>query len=108
MELYPLKFEGIYKQRIWGGQKLRTFFGKELPVGEKIGESWELADLPEDKSVIANGPWAGKTLAEVIAEQPERIGGKKDYEPPFPLLRRLLQLVHGLVFDGRVLRVHRE
>ena len=38
-----------------GGRKLQDVFGKELPAGEKIGESWELADLPEDKSVIANG-----------------------------------------------------
>jgi len=53
VKVYPLKFRPIYKQRIWGGQKLREVFDKDLPAGEKIGESWELADLPEDKSVIA-------------------------------------------------------
>jgi mannose-6-phosphate isomerase len=55
MTAYPLRFGPIYKQRIWGGRKLQDVFGKELPAGEKIGESWELADLPEDTSVIANG-----------------------------------------------------
>jgi mannose-6-phosphate isomerase len=46
MLLYPLKLKPIYKQRIWGGQKLRALFGKDIPEGMKIGESWELADLP--------------------------------------------------------------
>jgi len=55
MKAYPLKFRPIYKQRIWGGRKLQEIFGKELPPGERIGESWELADLPDDRSVIANG-----------------------------------------------------
>jgi len=58
MKVYPLKFEPIYKGRIWGGRKLQEVFGKELAEGEKIGESWELADLPEDKSVIANDSYS--------------------------------------------------
>jgi len=55
VKLYPLKFEPIFKQRIWGSQKLRDVFDKDIPPFERIGESWELADLPDDKSVIANG-----------------------------------------------------
>ena len=90
MRLYPLKFEPIYKQRIWGGQKLRYIFGKDLPEGQKIGESWELADLPNDKTVIANGELAGKTLAEVIKEYKNEIIGPGRYPGPFPLLIKLL------------------
>ncbi|MBN2589543.1 MAG: hypothetical protein JXA96_06760 [Sedimentisphaerales bacterium] len=90
MRLYPLKFEPIYKQRIWGGQKLRYIFGKDLPEGQKIGESWELADLPNDKTVIANGELAGKTLAEVIKEYTNEIIGPGRYPGPFPLLIKLL------------------
>ncbi len=59
VEAYPLKFRPIYKQRIWGGRKLADVFGKDLPPGQKIGESWELADLPQDKSVIANDAFNG-------------------------------------------------
>ena len=66
MKMYPFKFEPIFKQRIWGGQKLAEVFGKDLSEHKKIGESWELADLPEDKSVITNGELAGLTLAEAI------------------------------------------
>ena len=87
---YPLKFRPIYKQRIWGGQKLREVFGKDLPAGEKIGESWELADLPEDKSVIANGELAGQTLHSAIGKYPKEITGDENFPPGFPLLIKLL------------------
>jgi len=90
MKTYPLKFRPIYKQRIWGGQRLREVFGKELPPGEKIGESWELADLPEDKSVIANGELAGRTLRSAIEQYPKEITGDENFALPFPLLIKIL------------------
>lgn len=90
MKLYPLKFKSIYKQRIWGGQKLRGFFGKDLPAGEKIGESWELADLSGGKSIISNGDFAGKTLHEVVKNYPKEITGGKNFVLPFPLLIKFL------------------
>ncbi|MHC4462123.1 MAG: type I phosphomannose isomerase catalytic subunit [Planctomycetota bacterium] len=90
MILYPLKFKPIYKQRIWGGQKLRGFFNKDIPPGEKIGESWELADLPHDKSVIANGELAGQTLSSVIQKCPKEITGDENFSGPFPLLIKFL------------------
>ena len=90
MKTYPLKFKPIYKQRIWGGRKLQDVFGKELPAGEKIGESWELADLPEDKSVVANGELAGLTIREVIDKYPKEITGDEDFSVPFPLLIKIL------------------
>ena len=90
MKVYPLKFKPIFKHRIWGGQQLREVFGKDLPPDIKIGESWELADLPEDKSEIVNGPLAGLTIDQVIAELGTAITGKDDYQPPFPLLIKIL------------------
>jgi mannose-6-phosphate isomerase len=89
MRLYPLKFRPILKQRIWGGQKLREY-GKEIPSGEKIGESWELADLPEDKSVISNGELAGQTLSSAIQKYPKEITDDENFTGPFPLLIKLL------------------
>ncbi len=80
----------IYKQRIWGGQKLREFFNKDIPPFEKIGESWELADLPDDKSVIANGELAGQTLGSVIEKYPKEITGDENFSGPFPLLIKFL------------------
>jgi mannose-6-phosphate isomerase len=90
MRIYPLKSVPIFKHRIWGGQRLKDVFGKDLPPGEKIGESWELADLPQDKSLIANGSFQGQTLASVVAQHPEEITGTTDFPRPFPLLIKLL------------------
>ena len=90
VKAYPLKFEPIYKQRIWGGQKLREVFGKDLPPGQRIGESWELADLPEDKSVIINGELKGRTLISAIEQYPVEITGEPYFDGPFPLLIKFL------------------
>jgi len=90
MKVYPLKFKPIYKQRIWGGRKLQDVFNKDIPAGRKIGESWELADLPDDKSVIANGELAGQTLGSAIAKYPKEITGDENFSKPFPLLIKFL------------------
>jgi mannose-6-phosphate isomerase len=90
MKPYPLKFVPIFKVRIWGGQALKTVFGKMLPAGAKIGESWELADLPDDKSEIINGPLAGETINTAIEKLGAAITGRDNYRPPFPLLIKIL------------------
>ncbi len=90
MNFYPLKFKPIYKELIWGGHKLRNILGKDFPADKKIGESWELADLPNDKSIITNGEFAGKTITEVLQKYPQQITGKKDYKPPFGLLIKFI------------------
>jgi mannose-6-phosphate isomerase len=90
MKPYPLKFEPIYKKRIWGGQKLREVFGKDIPPFEKIGESWELADLPDDKSVIANGELTGQTLNTATKKYPKEITGVQNFSGHFPLLIKFI------------------
>ena len=78
MDVYPLKSVPVFKPRIWGGRKLAKVFGKELPPDQQIGESWEIADLPEGQSRIANGPFAGRTLGEVVRRHAEEIVGTRD------------------------------
>jgi mannose-6-phosphate isomerase len=90
MQAYPLKFGPIYKERIWGGDKLREVFGREMPRGKRIGESWELADLPEDKSKIVNGELAGETIESVIRKYTKEITGAEQFKLPFPLLIKFL------------------
>jgi mannose-6-phosphate isomerase len=80
----------VFKQRIWGGRKLQEVFGKELPPDQKIGESWEVADLPEGRSSIGNGPLRGQTLGAAVGRYPEQITGAKDFPTPFPLLIKFL------------------
>ncbi len=64
---YPLRCRPLLKPKIWGGRGLATVLGKSLPPGETIGESWEVADVPEGTSAIADGPLAGVGLREVMA-----------------------------------------
>lgn len=90
--LYPLQFEPILKERIWGGEKLKTILNK--PIVSKItGESWELSTVEGDVSVVANGVLKGKSLMDLINETPDAILGTKVYErfgKQFPLLFKYL------------------
>lgn len=90
--LYPLQFEPILKERIWGGEKLKTILNK--PIVSKItGESWELSTVQGDVSVVANGVLKGKSLMDLIEETPDAILGTKVYErfgKQFPLLFKYL------------------
>lgn len=91
MDVYPLIFEPILKPKIWGGRKLETLFGKCLPGGAAIGESWELADLEDDQSVVVQGPAKDKTLGALVTEWgTDLIGRAKLFENRFPLLIKFL------------------
>lgn len=90
MSLYPLKLKPIFKERIWGGTRLATRFAKALPPRTQIGESWELVDLPQDKSIVANGTLAGHSIAKLIDRYGDRITGTKSFPSPFPVLIKLL------------------
>jgi len=90
MKAYPWKSVPVFKERIWGGQKLWEVFGKDLPPGKKIGESWEIADLPEGQSTIGNGPLRGQMLGEAVERYREEITGAKSFPTPFPLLIKFL------------------
>jgi mannose-6-phosphate isomerase len=93
MELYPLKFDPIYKERIWGGKKLETHFGKDLGGKDNIGESWELSAVEDNVSVVSNGPLAGNDLQELIEIYMGDLVGEKVFEKfgtEFPLLIKLI------------------
>ena len=61
--LYPLIFQPRFKERVWGGRTLETLYGKRLPPGVPIGESWEISDRPGDESVVINGPLGHAAIA---------------------------------------------
>ena len=91
MNVHPLIFEPIFKPKIWGGRNLETLLDKHLPKGEKIGESWEIADLEDDQSVVASGPARGTTLGRLVQEWgTDLIGGASLFEGRFPLLIKFL------------------
>jgi len=90
-ELYPLVFQPIYQERIWGGTLMREVLGRELPATEKpIGESWEVSDRPEADSVVRSGALAGCTLHELLAHYGTALTGGKSAPERFPLLVKLI------------------
>lgn len=92
MKFYPLQFQPILKDRIWGGTKLRDYLNK--PIFSSItGESWEISTVENDVSIVTNGTFEGKSLNEIIALYPNELLGTRVYERfgnQFPLLFKYL------------------
>ncbi len=90
--LYPLKFEPILKNKIWGGTKLKTVLAKPTNSPD-CGESWEISGVPEDISVVAEGSLKGKSLVEIIEQYEGSLVGEKVYKEfntDFPLLIKFI------------------
>lgn len=106
-KLYPLKFIPIASPRPWGGTALVETLGKEftrinedgteepVPASELIGESWELADMGFEDSVIQEGWLAGNTISDLMETYLERVVGEKVFDfygTQFPLLIKYLDI----------------
>ena len=92
MNLYPLQFLPIFKERIWGGTKLKTVLDKNIS-SDIIGESWELSDVENSISIVSNGAFKGKSLTELIEIYKEDMVGIDVYSKfgnQFPLLFKYL------------------
>jgi mannose-6-phosphate isomerase len=87
----PLIFEPLFMERVWGGRRLEQIYGKKLPPGARIGESWELVDREEAQSVVHDGPLRGHTLHELWTNHRAEIFGPGwDGQERFPLLVKML------------------
>lgn len=92
MELYPLKFQPLYKYRIWGGEKLKTELGKNYSKN-MIGESWEVSDVNNDETTVLEGPLQGLTLKQLIQKYKGDFLGETVYTTfgnNFPLLIKFI------------------
>jgi mannose-6-phosphate isomerase len=90
--IYPLQFEPILKERIWGGEKLHTELNKPI-ISNITGESWEISTVEGDVSVISNGALKGISLNEVIDNFPKEVLGTTVFDKfgkQFPLLFKYL------------------
>ncbi|NDV45161.1 type I phosphomannose isomerase catalytic subunit [Flagellimonas sediminis] len=98
MELYPLKFKPILKERLWGGTKLKEVLGK--PIKSDItGESWELSGVSGDISEVSNGPLAGTSLNNLIANHGRDLLGKSvtdRFGDEFPILIKFIDAKQDL------------
>ena len=106
-KLYPLKFIPVASRRPWGGHDLVGKLGKKfveidedgnevpVPADELIGESWELADMGVEDSVVAEGWLAGNTIGDIMETYLERVVGEDVYNyygRQFPLLIKFLDI----------------
>lgn len=85
--MQPLFMQPVFQEKIWGGNRLRTVFGFEIP-NDKIGEDWAISAHPHGVSVIENGPYKGQTLDQLWAQHKELFGNPT--EEVFPLLIKIL------------------
>jgi mannose-6-phosphate isomerase len=96
--LHPLKFQPILKDKIWGGQKLNKYFGKDSD-SKTLGESWEISTVPEDISIVSNGELKGKSLQDLLEQYTSDLLGEKNYKRfgnDFPLLIKFIDAKEDL------------
>lgn len=89
--LYPLQFQPIFKEKVWGGNKLAEFLHKE--VSGTIGESWEISGVSENETLVKEGPLKGRSLSDLIQMYKGDFLGSKIYErfgEQFPLLFKFI------------------
>ncbi len=95
----PLLFQPLFMERVWGGQGLRSAFGKPLDQAAVIGESWEIVDRPQAQSIVASGPLAGTSLHDLWSGcQRQALFGSRAqaWGERFPLLLKLLDCTQTL------------
>jgi mannose-6-phosphate isomerase len=93
LELYPLTFKTIYKDKIWGGQKIKTILGKDFSPLPNCGETWEVSGVEGNISIVEEGPLKDKTLTELIGSYKGDLIGTKVYQQfglEFPLLIKFI------------------
>ena len=94
-ELRPFRCRPIFKEKIWGGQKLAQLFGKNTSYAN-CGESWEVSDLEEGQSIVDSGPHEGKSLGEMVEYFGKSLVGSSTSMKGFPLLIKLLDAAQDL------------
>lgn len=88
-----LFLEPVFVEKIWGGRKLATEFGYDLPQG-RVGECWAISAHPHGDCRVADGPYAGRTLSELWRDHRELFGNAPGDR--FPLLVKILDASDNL------------
>lgn len=98
MIAYPIKFESILQEKIWGGTKLKSLLNKASDK-EDIGESWEVSAVKNNVSVVSNGIYKGQSLQDLLSQFKSELVGKKVFEQfgtQFPLLIKFIDAKEAL------------
>lgn len=95
----PLTFAPRLKHYLWGGRRLEELLGRRLPEGV-TAESWEISGHPDEPSVVADGPLAGRNLPDLVTRYGVELlghrGARAAARGAFPLLVKLLDARHAL------------
>jgi mannose-6-phosphate isomerase len=75
---------------VWGGRRLGEVLHKPLPTAEPYGESWEVSDHVSHRTVVADGPFAGRTLRELMEQDRAALLGSSTSAVTFPWLVKFL------------------
>ena len=92
-DLYPLKFKTIFKDKIWGGQKIKTILNKDFSDLPNCGETWEISGVEGNISVVKEGPLAGESLQSILKKYKGDLVGEgiyKKFGDEFPLLVKFI------------------
>lgn len=87
--LYPLKFTPVFKDKLWGGQKIKTELGMDYGALPNCGEAWVISGYKDNVSVVKNGFLEGNNLNDLISIYMGDLVGDAVYEQfgdEFPLL----------------------
>lgn len=98
-DLYPLKFNTIFKEKLWGGTKIKDLLGKDFAPLKNCGETWEISGVEGSLSQVSEGALKGKTLPELIEIYQSDLVGTKVYEKhgnEFPLLIKFIDAAQDL------------
>ncbi len=85
----PLRLRPVYQSYIWGGDRIIHKYHRDLPPGI-YAESWEVSDRPEGMSVVEGGPFAGRSLKDLVEADSMALLGRPALEGRFPLLVKLI------------------
>lgn len=92
-QLYPLKFKPIFKDKIWGGQKIRTSLGFDFSPLPNCGEAWVLSGVPGSETKVSNGFLKGNTVNELLEVFMDDLVGEKSFgksNTEFPILIKFI------------------
>ncbi len=102
-KLYPIRFKPIYKELIWGGEKLREEYRKS-DAPKMTGESWEISMVEDNISVVSNGFLKGNTLEEITEVYMGDMVGDSIYDKFGTFFPILIKFIHSN--DNLSIQVH--
>ena len=94
--MYPLRFQPIFRRYLWGGRRLASVLDRPIGEGDDYAESWAVVDHGADQSVVAAGPLSGTTLHELVQNEGGQMLGRHHPQTQFPLLFKFLDAQRNL------------